>query len=125
MFVNDRANQRIQVFDEHGRFLDQWRTGSAASDIHVIHIMGDRSIWAADRGTNKIVKWDLNGKFLYAWGTFGDFPGGMWGVHGMSVDQQGNFYVAEVGNGGVQKFRPRPGANPALLVAKPHRVAWQ
>jgi hypothetical protein len=125
VFVNDRANQRIQVFDEHGRFLDQWRTGSAASDIHVIHILGDGALWAADRGTNKILKWDLNGRFLYAWGTFGDFPGGMWGVHGMSVDQLGNFYVAEVGNGGVQKFRPRTGANPALLVGPPLRASWK
>ena len=124
VFVNDRANQRIQVFDDRGRFLDEWRTGSAASDIHVIHIMGDGYLWAADRGTNKILKWTLDGRFLYSWGTFGDFPGGMWGVHGMSVDQLGNFYVAEVGNGGVQKFRPRPGANPAFLVGRPERRAW-
>src|SRR5438876_6124140 len=33
-----------------------------------------------------------------------------------SVDQEGNFYVAEVDNGRVQKFRPRAGANPAFLV---------
>jgi DNA-binding beta-propeller fold protein YncE len=124
VFVNDRANQRVQVFDENGRYLDQWRTGTAASDIHVIHVLG-RALWAADRGTNKILKWDLDGRFQYAWGTFGDFPGGMWGVHGMSVDQEGSFYVAEVGNGGVQKYRPRPGANPPFLVGQPHRSAWR
>jgi DNA-binding beta-propeller fold protein YncE len=123
VFVNDRANQRIQVFDEHGRFLDQWPTGTAASDIHVIHVMGG-ALWAADRGTNKIIKWDLDGRLRYTWGTFGDFPGGLWGVHGMSVDEDGNFYVAEVGNGGVQKFRPRPGANPSMLVGQPTRGAW-
>jgi hypothetical protein len=124
VFVNDRANQRVQVFDENGRYLDQWRTGTAASDIHVIHVLGG-ALWAADRGTNKILKWDLDGRFQYAWGTFGDFPGGMWGVHGMSVDQEGSFYVAEVGNGGVQKYRPRPGANPPFLVGQPHRSAWR
>jgi hypothetical protein len=42
----------------------------------------------------------------------------MWGVHGMSVDQAGNFYVAEVDNGGAQKYRPRANANPAFLVGK-------
>jgi hypothetical protein len=42
----------------------------------------------------------------------------MWGVHGMSVDQAGNFYVAEVDNGGAQKYRPRSGANPAFLIGK-------
>ena len=50
---------------------------------------------------------------MYAWGAIGDFPGTLWGVHGMSVDQEGNFYVAEVDSGRVQKFRPRAGANPA------------
>jgi sugar lactone lactonase YvrE len=43
----------------------------------------------------------------------------MWGVHGMSVDPEGNFYVAEVDTGRVQKFRPRPGANSAYLVGAP------
>jgi sugar lactone lactonase YvrE len=54
----------------------------------------------------------------------GTFAGGLWGVHGMSVDQQGNLYVAEVDSGRVQKFRPKPGANPAYLVAKPVKPVW-
>jgi hypothetical protein len=29
--------------------------------------------------------------------------------------------VAEVDNGGAQKFRPRAGANPAFLLTKPAR----
>jgi sugar lactone lactonase YvrE len=82
-------------------------------------ITSDRYLWAADRGTSKILKYDLDGNFLYAFGTWGVFPGGFWGVHGMSVDQDGNFYVAEVDRGGAQKFRPRSGANPAFLLAKP------
>ena len=60
-----------------------------------------------------MLKYDLDGHFLYSWGIWGDFPGGFWGVHGFSVDQEGNFYVAEVDSGRVQKFRPRQGANPA------------
>jgi len=43
----------------------------------------------------------------------------------MSVDQEGNLYVAEVDSGRVQKFRPKPGANPAFLVAKPVYSAWR
>jgi len=34
------------------------------------------------------------------------------------VDQEQNLYLAAVGRGGVQKFRPRQGANPAYLVGK-------
>jgi hypothetical protein len=56
---------------------------------------------------------------------WGDFPGGFWGVHGISVDQEGNFYVAEVDSGRVQKLRPREGANPAFLVSKPLYSVWK
>ncbi|MGP0074231.1 MAG: hypothetical protein ACLPWF_20145 [Bryobacteraceae bacterium] len=125
VFVNDRANHRIQVFDENGKFLYDFSMGQEPSDIHLIYIGADRSLWAFDRGTSKMLKYDLEGHFLYSFGTWGDFPGGFWGVHGFSVDQEGNFYVAEVDNGRVQKFKPRPGVNQALLVSKPVYSAWK
>jgi hypothetical protein len=124
IFVNDRYNHRVQVFDENGQFLDQWKFGDAPSDIHDFMITSDGYLWAADRGTNKMLKYDLDGHFLYSWGTWGNFSGGMWGVHGISVDTDGNFYVAEVDNGGFQKFRPKEGANPDFLIGKPVRSAW-
>jgi hypothetical protein len=117
VFVNDRANNRAQVFDENGRFLDQWSFGGPPSDIHVFLIDGAGYLWAADRGTNKILKYSLDGTLLYSWGTWGTFPGGFWGVHGMSVDSDGNFYTAEVDSGRVQKFVPRPDAKASYLVA--------
>jgi peptidylamidoglycolate lyase len=126
VFVNDRGNRRIQVFDENGKYLREWKIGAPpVSDIHLVYIGADRVLWAADRGTSKIIGYDLQGNLLYTWGTFGDFPGGMWGVHGMSVDQDGNFYVAEVGNGRVQKYAPRPRARTELMVGKPVYAAWK
>jgi NHL repeat len=119
VFVNDRGNHRVQIFDENGKYLSEWSFGPAPSDIHLFIITADRYLWAADRGTSKMLKYDLDGNFLYSWGTWGDFPGGFWGVHGLSVDTDGNFYVAEVDSGRAQKFTPRRGANPAFLVGKP------
>ena len=54
-----------------------------------------------------------------------DVPGYLWGVHGLSVEQDGNLYVAEVDSGRIQKFTPRLGANPAFLLAKPVYSAWK
>jgi len=125
VYVNDRSNHRIQVFDENGKFLDQWHTGDPPSDVHLIYMSADRHLWAADRGTSKLVKYDLDGHFLYSWGTWGDFPGGMWGVHGLHVDQEGNLYVAEVDSGRAQKFVPRKGANPAFVVGAPVKPVWK
>jgi len=125
VFVNDRGNHRAQVFDENGRFVDQWSFGPNPSDIHLFHIFSDGYLWAADRGTSKMLKYDLNGNFMYSWGTWGEFPGGLWGVHGFAADQEGNVYTAAVDSGGAQKFRPRKGADPAFTIGKPFRVAWK
>ena len=125
VFVNDRANHRVQVFDDNGKYLYEWNFGEEPSDIHLIYIGADRTLWAYDRGTSKMLKYDLEGHFLYSWGIWGDIPGGFWGVHGFSVDQDGNFYVAEVDSGRVQKFKPRAGANQAFVVSKPIYSAWK
>jgi hypothetical protein len=42
----------------------------------------------------------------------------MWGVHGLSIDSEGNFYTAEVDSGRAQKYKPRAGANPAYLLTR-------
>jgi DNA-binding beta-propeller fold protein YncE len=125
VFVNDRGNHRVQVFDENGKYLREWSFGEDPSDIHLIYIGADRTLWAYDRGTSKMLKYDLQGHLIYTWGVWGDFAGGFWGVHGFSVDQDGNFYVAEVDSGRVQKFKPRTGANAAFMVSKPVYAAWK
>jgi sugar lactone lactonase YvrE len=125
VFVNDRNNHRIQVFDENGKYLSEWRIDADPSSLHLLYIGSGNSVWTFDRSTNKLLQYDYAGHLLYSWGSMGMFPGGLWGVHGISVDQQGNLYVAEVDSGRVQKFRPRAGANPAFLVARPVYAAWQ
>jgi hypothetical protein len=125
VFVNDRNNHRVQVFDENGKFLYDWKIDADPSSLHLLYIGADRNIWTFDRSTHKLLKYDQQGHLLYAWGTLGSFPGALWGVHGMSVDQEGNLYVAEVDNGRVQKFRPKKGANPEFLMAKPVARVWK
>ena len=126
VFVNDRNNRRVQVFDADGTFLDQFSYGQApTSDAHTIYLAGDRHLWVVDRTSAKMVKYDLDGHFLYSWGVGGEFPGAFWGVHGVSVDQDNNLYVAEVNAGRFQKYRPRPGANPDFLIGQPVRAAWK
>jgi streptogramin lyase len=122
--VLDRANRRIQVFDENGKFVDQWSFGPVSIG-YTLYIGADGKIWATDSKTWKLLNFDQEGHFLYSWGSQGDWPGAMWGAHGMSVDQEDNLYLAEVSNGRFQKFRPRKGANPAFLVSRPVRAAWK
>ena len=122
VYVTDRSSHRIQVFDENGKFLDQFSTGKP-SEPQVLFLSADKNLWIADNSTSKIIKYDTAGHYLYSWGSGGQWPGAMWNVHGMSVDQDGNLYIAEVNNGRAQKFRPRAGANKAMLVGQPIRSA--
>lgn len=125
LYIVDRSNRRIQIFDENGTFLDQWYLGDIGATYDIL-ITADQHLWLSDGHENyKIYKYDLNGRMLYHWGGFGIFPGQLWGVHQMSVDQEGNLYVAEVWAGRAQKFRPRQGANPAQLIGKPAYSAWK
>ena len=125
VFVNDRDNHRVQIFDENGKYISEWKIAVTPSSLHFVQIGADRMLVAFDRNTHKMLKYDLEGRLIYAWGTVGDFPGTLWGVHGMATDQEGNLYVAEVDAGRFQKFRPRANANPATLIGKPVYSAWQ
>ena len=125
VYVNDRANRRCQVFDENGKFLDQWSYGPIAQ-VYSLYMGVDRKLWAPDSRTWKLLKYDLEGHFLYGWGSLIDLPnpGGMFGVHEISVDQEGDLYFAEVSMGRAQKFVPRKGAQPEMLVSPPPKGAW-
>lgn len=114
LYVADRGNSRIQVFDENGKFLDQWPN---IRDPWHIHVATDQSIWVVDGQTNKMLKFDRSGRLLHSWGTYGQFPGAIWGVHQFTVDQEGNLYTAEAFNGRAQKFRPKRGADPGKVIA--------
>ena len=113
IYVSDRSNSRIQVFDLEGRYFEEW---NGITSPYYLALTKDRHLVVSDGVTQKILKYDLEGHLVASWGTFGPFAGGLWGVHQVSVDSEGNLYVAEVFNGRVQKFRPRAGADPAMLI---------
>ena len=126
LYINDRTNRRIQIFDENGKFLNQWYLGDGPTATYHIYMTADQHLWASDgHGNFKFYKYDLSGKLLYTWGTQTPSSGGLWGTHQFSVDQEGNLYTAEVWGGRPQKFIPRKGADAALLIGQPVRAAWQ
>ena len=129
LFIVDRGHQRMQVFDENGKFLDMfstreshWPTGVRSQPYYHL-ITNDQFLWMGDGGTQRVLKYDLNGNFLYGWGQAGGQPGQFWGPHQMTVDQEGNLYTAEVQNGRIQKFRPKPNADPAKVIGQEVRLS--
>jgi hypothetical protein len=117
VFVSDRSNRRIQVFDTDLNFIEYWPNIAP----HTIVASADGHIWAYDQTSEKMAKFDLSGHLEYSFGTSGVNGNGrdqtkFWGVHQIAADSDGNLYVAEVFNGRADKFVPRSGADPKTLV---------
>ena len=57
VYVSDRTNSRIQIFDENGKFLDMWT--NIRRPYHVM-MTRDQFLWVSDGETHKMLKYDLN-----------------------------------------------------------------
>src|SRR6266568_4040291 len=65
----------------------------------------DGSMVVADGLTNsRVVKLDKNGTFVKSWGTRGNAPGQMSGLHGIAVDKNRRIYLADRSNHRIQVF---------------------
>jgi DNA-binding beta-propeller fold protein YncE len=102
VYVADRSNSRVQVFDETGRFIAKW-TG-VGQPWGLAYSEKENAVYIADGLNNRVVKSDLDGKVLGVLGGFGKGPGKFDFAHHLAVDSEGSIYVAEIKNWRVQKF---------------------
>ena len=116
VYVVDRDNHRVQIFDETGKFLDEWR--NLRSPTH-IEISQDQFAWVSDSANNRMLKYDLAGKLLTYWGIAGQNAAGLDDPHQFSIDSEGNLYIADAYNYQVKKFTPKPNADRDRLLGQP------
>jgi len=117
IYVADRQNRRVQIFDENGGFLAEWPNLRFPNDILISDKTQD--VWVSDNMTTEIVKFDTSGKRLFSWNASGTAPGGFGELHEIAVDSQGIVYTADNVLGRLQKLRPKAGADPAQLIGPP------
>jgi DNA-binding beta-propeller fold protein YncE len=101
VYVGDRENKRVQLFDADGKYLGQWKDTGAPYGLFLSS--GSRAL-VADGKANDVRTLDLQGKLLSRWGEEGSKPGQFRGPHWICADAQGAVYVAETGAERVQKF---------------------
>ena len=105
LYVADRGNKRVQVFDADGKFLAKWEgfgtpwalTYDERADV----------IWACDGDNGHVIKLSLDGNVLGMFSSDGPAPGQLHQVHGIAVGNDGAIYVAETVNQRIQKFVAR------------------
>lgn len=120
IYIADRTNNRIQVFTEKGEFIEEWPN---VTDPVGVLIDDKEAVWVVSAALNRILKYSRDGELQYYWGAYGGtrggFPGGLSRPHQLDVDQEGNVYVANWDGGWVNKFVPKPGADPSKLIGRP------
>lgn len=104
VYVGDRENNRVQVFDLEGKFLAQWKDTGAPFGLFLTR---DRHMLLADGRAHVAKVLDLEGKTVSRWGEKGGGPGQFTLPHGICVDSRGAVYVTEVNGQRVQKFTTR------------------
>ncbi len=120
IFALDRSGGRINVFritadPKKVEFVAAWPGFSLPLDL----IVNDDAVWMTDLKPLRFVKLDFDGKRLYTWHVPSDLPDGYLEVHAFSVDSAGNLYGGDNQYGRTQKFVPKQGADPKLLIRAP------
>ena len=107
VYVSDRENNRIQIFDEHGKFLKQWTHLGCSpglfitpkDELWIVTSRNNSENIAYDGLAGQLMKIDLeSGRVVGAM----ESPG-----HMLTVAQNGDIYVASL-TGNVFKWQPDP-----------------
>src|SRR5712691_7099511 len=102
VYVADRENNRIQIFNLDGDYLDMWTGFERPTKLYV---GADGMMYVAEL-EDRVSIVDLQGNVIGRFGSERSHdPGKFWGPHGIWTDSVGDLYVAEVLEGArLQKF---------------------
>ena len=112
LYVADRRNARIQVFDSVGHFLTQWK-GPELGRPWAVRVGADGYLYVVDGGDlptgppdrARVLKLTRQGRVSESFGSFGNYDGQFVWPHAVAVATDGTVYVGDVSTGmRVQKF---------------------
>jgi DNA-binding beta-propeller fold protein YncE len=100
LWVTDRENQRIQVFDTDGKFIKELKYAGLPCALDI----GPQHIYMVNGFAGQLLRMDLDGKVLAATGKPGKALGEFGEAHMIAVSPKGEVFVADSVNATVQKF---------------------
>lgn len=112
VYVADRDNNRIQVFDPHGKFLRQFADNTFGAICSVVFAQTKSKLFAVDdftflkikhRGSDVFV-FDTTGSVQARFGRSGSYKGEISWYHDLAVDNDENIYIGDILGNTIQKF---------------------
>jgi sugar lactone lactonase YvrE len=111
LFVADRGNVRLQIFDQNGQFIADWKQFGRPSGLYIdgndtLYVVDSESSPANHPGWKRGLRIGSakDGKVNYFIPDPETNPTGTSAAEGVAVDSQGNLYGAEVGPKAVKKY---------------------
>jgi DNA-binding beta-propeller fold protein YncE len=102
IYVTDRINKRVQIFDQQGKFIGKWTDLGVPQGLY--YVKRENALYMCDGENSRIIKVDLNGRLLGVLGSFGKVPGKIDVPHYIAIDSAGAIYSADFRNWRVDKF---------------------
>lgn len=110
IYVTDRDNDRIQVFDKDGSYVRKiGEFGSGDGQLvkpRGIAIDKNGNVIVVDNGNNRIQIFDKNGNFKSKFGGYGDKEGQLNNPYAVAIDDDDNYIISDADNKRVQIFTP-------------------
>jgi DNA-binding beta-propeller fold protein YncE len=100
LWVTDRENQRIQIFDPDGKYIKELKYSGLPCSLDI----GSQNIFMVNGFAGQLLKLDLDGKVLAAIGKPGKGLGEFGEAHMIAVSPKGDVFIADSVNANVQKF---------------------
>jgi sugar lactone lactonase YvrE len=100
LWVTDRENQRIQIFDDKGTFVREVKVAGLPCGLEI----GKDAIYMVNGFAGQVVKLDLQGNVLAVVGKAGNGVGEFGEAHFIALSPKGEIFVADSVNRAVQKF---------------------
>ena len=122
VYVTDYGNDRVQVYDQEGKFLLKiGKTGKERGEFiapigAAIHA---DTLYIVDRGNHRVQVFDLQGGYLRSLGKRGNGGGELNEPNGVAVGSDGRVYIADTQNDRVMCFVPERAHGSSVLDHKP------
>ena len=101
LYVADRQNRRVQIFDLDGKFQKEWKFAGLPCGLY---IGANQQMYLLSGFAGQILKIDANGKAIAATGQPGKRLGEFGEAHYMAMGPNGEIYVADTINAVLHEF---------------------